>query len=240
MRLMGKIKTRELTHMGIMIAIAVVASRLNVDNPALGSSSRFGFSFVIFLGGIWFGPVKGGIVGIISNLISFVLFDVATGPFLIGFVVNAFLAGYIPGLFFLLVRKYKVGFNFMAPSVVLLVLTSILSIWYASEAGYYSELTKQLIIAALILIDILMVVLYFVGNRKGPVRSGAYVTFDKILFVSIIYKFINTVVLAPLWLSMLFGYSYRYYLLIRFVKYPIEVLLVSVAAYTLHTRLKGV
>jgi ECF transporter S component (folate family) len=226
-------KTRELTQLSLLVAIAVIASRLNIDNPMLGSSSRFGFSFVVFLSGLWFGPWKGGLIGLVSNLLAFVLFDAGIGPFHIGFSLNAFLAGFIPGLYFSWIKKKKITDNFSKYSVLLMGLVSMGVIVYAWKAAY-SPGIKAIMMFLVIFMNLAMV---FAICKKTPVKDAEIISFDKVLFISFVYKFINSVLLAPLWLTQLFGRSYAFYFPIRLSKFPIETLLVAFVVYGVNRKM---
>jgi ECF transporter S component (folate family) len=235
----SRIKTRELTHIALLVAIAVIASRLNVDNPLLGSSSRFGFSFVIFLSGLWFGPWKGGMTGVVSNLLAFILFDVATGPFHMGFVLNAFLAGFIPGLYFEWLRKRSVKTDFTVFSMGLLLLISTVSAGYVWNQAYKAVM-KLTIIVGIAVLSLAMIVLLWNNRKRQDKASGTVVSIDKFLFISFIYKLVNSVLLAPLWLSQLYGRSYAFYFPIRLAKFPIEVLLVALVTYLVSRKIPRV
>lgn len=235
---MGKrIKTDELTRMGLLIALAVVASRFNVSNPATGSSPRFGYSFIVFLSGLWFGPLKGGLVGIVSNLLSFFLFDATAGPFHPGFTLNAFLAGFLPGLYFHGLRRHPIRRDFTVPTFLFLILAYSASVLFVWQVHAYAGWLKTAL-SAFAFLTAAGVFLFLRSNRsKTRLPKDAPFSFDKILFIGFVYKFINSVLLGPLWLSQLFGKSYQFYFPIRLVKFPFEALLVSVAAYAIHRRI---
>ncbi|OPL09408.1 MAG: hypothetical protein AVO33_00340 [delta proteobacterium ML8_F1] len=232
-----RIKTGELTRMGLLIALAVVLSRFNANNPATGSSTRFGYSFIVFLSGLWFGPLKGGIVGIVSNLLSFFLFDASTGPFHPGFTLNAFLAGFLPGLYFHGLRHHPIRRDFTAPTFLFLILAYSASVLYVWQVRAYAGWLKT----ALSVFAFLTAagLFFFLRSNREKIRlpKGAPFSFDKILFIGFVYKFINSVLLAPLWLSQLFGKTYNFYFPIRLVKFPFEALLVSITAYAIQSRI---
>ena len=80
--------------LGIMIALEIVLARFSIHTSDL----KIGFSFVpIVVAAALYGPITGGIVGAIGDVVSAILFPV--GSYFPGFTVTAFLTGAIFGLF---------------------------------------------------------------------------------------------------------------------------------------------
>ncbi len=88
---MQKIDTRMMTICGFLIALNIILSRI-IAIPGIVS---FG-GFPIIFGGIVFGPVVGGIVGAVGDIVSFIVRP--TGAFMPHFVLTSALTGIIPGL----------------------------------------------------------------------------------------------------------------------------------------------
>ncbi len=88
-------ETKTLVVMAVLVAVQVVLSRFA---SITAWNVKIGFGFVpIMLGGILLGPLGGGIIGAVSDLIGGILFP--SGAFFPGFTLTAFLTGAIFGFF---------------------------------------------------------------------------------------------------------------------------------------------
>ena len=89
-----KFDLKTVAVLGIMIALEIVLARFSIHTSDL----KIGFSFVpIVVAAALYGPIAGGIVGAIGDVVSAILFPV--GSYFPGFTVTAFLTGAIFGLF---------------------------------------------------------------------------------------------------------------------------------------------
>ena len=80
--------------LGLMIALEIVLSRFQIHTSDL----KLGFGFVpIVVAAVLYGPIAGGMVGAIGDVVSAILFPV--GQYFPAFTVTAFLTGVIFGLF---------------------------------------------------------------------------------------------------------------------------------------------
>jgi len=86
-----KLDTKTMVTASFLIALNIVLSRF----VAIPGIINFG-GFPIIFGGIVFGPVVGGIVGGIGDVLSHFLKP--TGPFMPHFVLTSALTGIIPGI----------------------------------------------------------------------------------------------------------------------------------------------
>ena len=88
--------TRKLVILSFLTALTIVLSRfLSIQIQVLRIGLEF---FPIMVAAILFGPIAGGIVGAVADLIGATLFP--AGTFFPGFTVSAFTTGVIYGLFF--------------------------------------------------------------------------------------------------------------------------------------------
>ncbi len=88
-------ETKNLVIMAVLVAVQVVLSRFA---SITAWNVKIGFGFVpVMLGGLLLGPLSGGIIGLVSDLIGSILFP--SGAFFPGFTLTAFLTGVIFGLF---------------------------------------------------------------------------------------------------------------------------------------------
>lgn len=79
---------------GMLLALVVILSFFTVNvSPLL----KIGFSFLpVAASGMLFGPVAGGVVGALGDVITFMLHP--TGPYFPGFTLDGFLSGFVYGL----------------------------------------------------------------------------------------------------------------------------------------------
>ncbi|SFQ21071.1 folate family ECF transporter S component [Caldicoprobacter faecalis] len=94
---------RTITISGLLIALNVVLSSV-LTIPGVIS---FG-GFPIIFGGIVLGPVAGGVIGAIGDVLSFIARPSSSGPFMPHFTLTSALTGVIPGI---MVRLLKVDFE---------------------------------------------------------------------------------------------------------------------------------
>jgi ECF transporter S component (folate family) len=92
---MKNINVRRIAAIGLLIAMEIVLSRfLSISTPIV----KIGFSFLpTALAAIMFGPVCGGVVAGISDIIGATLFPI--GAYFPGFTVSAAITGAVFGLF---------------------------------------------------------------------------------------------------------------------------------------------
>lgn len=103
---MKKFSTRELVYLALFISLNVVLTRIASIRLAIGGVEgiRIGFgSFPTILAGIVFGPVAGGIVGALGDMVGFYINP--AGPYMPHFTLTAALTGIIPGLLIIPFRK---------------------------------------------------------------------------------------------------------------------------------------
>lgn len=94
---MKKINPKIMVISGFLIALNVVLSRI-ITIPGV---INFG-GFPIIFAGVVFGPVVGGIVGSVGDVVSFIVRP--TGPFMPHFVLTSALTGIIPGVMMKLLK----------------------------------------------------------------------------------------------------------------------------------------
>lgn len=94
-----KIATRELVFMALLISLNIVLTRIASIRISMGGVEgiRIGFGgFPVILGGIMFGPVAGGIVGAMGDVLGYYINPM--GPYMPHFTLTAALTGMIPAL----------------------------------------------------------------------------------------------------------------------------------------------
>ena len=122
---------RTLTGSALLIALAVIIDffRLVISNVL-----EISFEFVAYaVAGILYGPIIGGMVGGISDIIQYIVRP--SGAFFPGFTLNAILSGFIFGLF-LYNKKITVKRVALAVLVEGIIITLILTpIWLSIMYG---------------------------------------------------------------------------------------------------------
>ena len=90
-----KMNVKSVSVIGILVAMEIILARFSIHTWNL----KIGFSFVpIVVAAILYGPIAGGLVGAIGDVISAILFPV--GAYFPGFTLTAFLTGAVFGWFF--------------------------------------------------------------------------------------------------------------------------------------------
>jgi ECF transporter S component (folate family) len=96
-----KLNTKTIVVSSFLIALNIVLSRILIIPGII----NFG-GFPIIFGGVVFGPMVGGIVGAVGDILSHFLRP--TGPFMPHFVLTSALTGIIPGI---LVKTLNLNWN---------------------------------------------------------------------------------------------------------------------------------
>ncbi|MCD6310160.1 MAG: folate family ECF transporter S component [Candidatus Eremiobacteraeota bacterium] len=145
-------ETRKLVFLSAFLAITVFLNRISLHLPAGGVELvRVGIAGIpIVLSGLMFGPVAGGIVGALADIISFFL--APTGPYFPHFTMISALNGILPPLL-LLNRRPPFSLPALVYSIVItrLVTHGILIPYFLHillGAPYLTTLYAQLILQA--------------------------------------------------------------------------------------------
>lgn len=106
-----RISTHRLVFLSFLIALSIILTRiLSIRIPIDGIEGvRIGFGGLpIILAGVIGGPIAGGIVGALSDLLGFFINPI--GPYMPHFTLTSFLTGFIPGLLMKYIFKKKIRF----------------------------------------------------------------------------------------------------------------------------------
>ena len=110
---MKKLSTRDIAMYGMLIALNVILTRYaSIRIGGDGTEAvRIGFGgYPVIFAGIVFGPLAGGIIGAVGDLIGMMVSPM--GAFMPHFTLVAALTGIIPGLAMLVFRDPKAKTNF--------------------------------------------------------------------------------------------------------------------------------
>ncbi|MFW5979924.1 MAG: folate family ECF transporter S component [Bacillota bacterium] len=110
----SKFHTQKVVYLGFLIALAIILTRVLSLRIAIGGVEgiRLGFGALpIIFAGIAFGPMAGGIVGALSDVLGF--FISPMGAYMPHFTLTSFLTGFIPGLLVFYVFKENRKFTIL-------------------------------------------------------------------------------------------------------------------------------
>ena len=114
--------TRKLVILSFLTALTIVLARfLSFQVQILRISLEF---IPIMIAAIIFGPIAGGIVGAVADLIGFMIFP--AGTFFPGFTISAFSTGLIYGFFFY--KKEITWFRAITGTLVKLLIVDLLMV----------------------------------------------------------------------------------------------------------------
>jgi len=103
-----KISSHKITTMGFLIALSIILTRIASLRIAIGGVEgiRIGLGKLpIILGGIIFGPLAGGLIGVFSDLLGYFINPI--GVYMPHFTLTSALAGIIPATILILMRKQE-------------------------------------------------------------------------------------------------------------------------------------
>ncbi|MFA5006984.1 MAG: folate family ECF transporter S component [Candidatus Izemoplasmatales bacterium] len=219
-RLQKPIFTGMLVAIGVVLSEFLAISLPPTENPVI----RFSIGYLpIILAGVFYGPVYGGVAGIVQDLVGFFLFGIAHGyAFHPGYTLNAALYGVLPAI---LIRTAIQGerrlfhvLNYVAAAVLL-----GLSTWYFFdiEAVYSRTLdnSSKLLLSGFALFAALGIAALNFLMRKADGRFQP----SKLIFAVVAMYALTSLFLTPLWLwTVNPGYSIWLNLPLRLLKMPIE------------------
>ena len=127
-----KISSRVITNIGLLIALSIILTRIASIRIAIGGIEgiRIGFGGLpIILGGIIFGPLAGGIIGGVADLLGYIINPI--GAYMPHFTLTSALTGIIPALFLKISRKDKLKILNLIMAIALgQIITSVLLVPY--------------------------------------------------------------------------------------------------------------
>ncbi len=134
---MQKLTTRKIAYYGLLIALNIVLTRVGSIRVGGGGVEivRIGFGgYPVIFAGIVFGPLAGGIVGAVGDVIGH--FMSPMGPYMPHFTISAALTGILPGIIMMLFRDKESKSSFWKLTIAIAVgqiTTSIFLVPYFME-----------------------------------------------------------------------------------------------------------
>lgn len=122
---------RTLAVCGVLLSLKLVLNLFTINISAL---LKIGLAYLpIAAAGMLFGPVVGGTVGALGDLLGYFIFP--TGPYFPGFTLSAFLSGFVYGLL-LYRRPVKLWRTFTVKALITLLVSFLLNpLWLAMMYG---------------------------------------------------------------------------------------------------------
>lgn len=235
--------TSVLVKAALLAAVSIILTRFFSYMIPIGGlpALRIGFGNIpLIIAGMMLGPVVGGVVGVISDLVGFMINPMG-GMFFPGFTLTAALYGIISGVLFqnLKIHKSKMNFNYINAILMVLFAGGILMLMMTTDVIVFSEGALRFndtsalpILILMALVTALFVILPFaISSRFKHLEQK--IKFDKIAFtVSITYVF-NALFLNTLWLSMMLDKGFIVLLPGRIVASVVTIPIYSWIIYTL-------
>lgn len=214
-------RTQILVYAGLLIAISAVLKLLFEIYIPLGGfpSLRINLNSIpIMLGGIILGPIPGFVIGIISDLLCYVIKP--NGPLFLGFTLSSGLTGLIPGILWKLFKNKNLKslkwINLVFCILGIGVLFYSQTLRFEDGQFYYLEDPISLFFIGLFFLLILLFVSYpFIAVyllKKAEAQES-----ENLLTIITIEQIINSVVLNTLWLTILYGQAWMVLLPARII-----------------------
>lgn len=239
-----KLSTKNVVSAGMLIAISVILTRFfSLMIPLVGLPAlRIGFGDIpVIISGMLFGPIVGGLTGIVSDLLGYVINPMG-GAYFIGFTLSAALRGVIPGLIYLVIRtnKFKLNFNIVNSISTILLTIGVLNIMYSQKvltfkdnAIYLNNSKLSLLFIVLFLAIVLAFILVPIVFSKVDKEKKSIYSLDKVLFVVTVSYLIISLALNTLWLSIMFKKGFLIFLPPRVLAGLVMIPLHSLIIFTL-------
>lgn len=202
---------------------------------------RFNFSSVpIMMAGIFLGPLWGFAVGVIADLLNFMLRG--GGVMHLGFTLTSALTGFIPGIVFYWVKKRRKEPNFSMLNVInfiILIAGMVFLLWsggiVAIENGalYMNGEVVQWYVFGLLLAVLVLYSLSLVWLLRKKESANTPIPATKILFVVTGVSVICGLVLNTIFLADLYGMTVFALLPMRLVKEIISIPILSFVCFIL-------
>ena len=214
-----------ITISALFIAISIVLTRFFVF-PYGPTFFRLTLGNVpIILGGILMGPIYGALIGFGADIVGATLFP--SGNFLIFPMISSIFYGAIPGLVFMVLRKYrtKIRLPLVYPSIAVLYLLGV--IYFLLQSTLTNPFDRQVsytltpmvkvisLIVSALLVAGLLVALFFTDRRLKLKDSYQNVLPSDFAMTIIITELIVDVIYTPIWKHYFFGLPYLFALFVH-------------------------
>ncbi|MCK9526540.1 MAG: folate family ECF transporter S component [Limnochordia bacterium] len=172
-----RLTTRHAANLGVLTAVSIVLTRIfGIVVPVAGVGAlRLSFGEIpVILAGVLFGPVGGGLTGLASDLIGYII-NSHGGAFFPGFTLSAALTGVIPGWILHKRRDslglYQIGATVLVTDLVTGVFLNTLWLTILYGQGFFVILPMRLL-ARLVTLPVYTVVMFWINRAYGSYRRG--------------------------------------------------------------------
>lgn len=143
---MKKFKTKELVFLALLVSLNIVLTRIASIRIPIGGIEgiRIGFGgFPIILAGILYGPIAGGLVGAVGDILGYFINPI--GPYMPHFTLTAALTGIIPAIILIPNKKPIPSFVELLIAIGIgQIITSIILVPYFIQLLFKVSLTITL------------------------------------------------------------------------------------------------
>lgn len=237
----NRMSTQVVVKAALLAAASIILTRFFSYMIPLGGlpALRIGFGNVpLIIAGMMLGPVAGGIVGVVSDLVGFMINPMG-GMYFPGFTLTAALYGVISGILFrrLKIHELKINFNIVNAVFMVVFALAIAGLVFGGEGTDFGDAPTTLILVLMGLVTALFIALPFAISSKYK-NKISQISFDKIAFVVSSTYVINALFLNTLWLSMMLDKGFVALLPGRVVASVITIPLYSWIIYSLSKVIK--
>lgn len=230
---------QKLIFAGLMVAIGIVLSSVvSISYPPNSTIIRFGIGYLpLIIVSIVLGPKIGFSSAIIQDVLGYFVyiwvFGVPSGPFFPGFTFNSILYGVVPGVLYNLKTNKNNLFTILNFALLLVLLS--LGIWGLFNINEIINIIENrlnegmsfepwVVYLMIILgeIGIVFTLLFLYKKRHEDDKA------QRIIFSVIILQLLVTLVLTPLWVTILYAIPFGPQLPLRIIKTPIEIFIYSI------------
>lgn len=231
-------KLQKTIFAGLMVSIGIVLSSVvSISYPPNSTIIRFGIGYLpLIILSISLGPKLGFVAAIIQDILGYIVYiwvyGTPSGPFFPGFTLNSILYGVLPGMIYNLKIKNKNLFLYI--NFVFLLLLFAMGIWGIINIEQIIDLIENrlssdmqfdpwVIYLLIILgeIGVIAIVAFLYKNRKYDDSS------QRIIFSIMLLEIVVTLILTPLWVSILYKIPFLPQMPLRIIKAPIEIFIYS-------------
>lgn len=165
--------TKTIVLASVFIALYVALSSIFIQIPlplGLGNQRVYFTFMVVSLGALIYGPIMGMAVGVVSDLLAFLIHP--SGAFFIGYTITALVVGFTYGIFFYKTKISILKIIICKFCVNMFVNVPLNGLWDSILAGKgYLALVSVRIPKNLIMLPIEILLIYIVFSRLLPILS---------------------------------------------------------------------
>ncbi|GAB6108571.1 folate family ECF transporter S component [Fusibacter bizertensis] len=235
--------TSVIVKAALLATISIVLTRFLSLMLMLGGlpALRVGFgSIPLIMSGMMFGPVIGGITGIVADLVGYMINPMG-GTFFPGFTLSAALYGVIAGILFknIKIQNMKINFNLVNAIVMVLfgiglfiVMLTTNTLVYENGKLIMNDTSALPIIVLMFLVTALFIMIPFAMSSRFK-KEDNKLNFDKIAFAVNITYVVNALLLNTLWLSILYDKGFMVFLPGRVIAAVVTIPIYTLIIFTL-------